>query len=743
MGRTTCLAPQPVTEDCSPYTPTPHCACFSATVGCWQQVRTQTPLIRNLQQSSSPTDLQLLSSVAGPLQSATVVGHRAEHFLCMQTFSGVASSCAVVLFVRRPSWPRWPPHGLLGVASLLTLSLHSKLHIFFALLAMTSASASVAIADVTIDACVAQNSIAKPSLAPDMQSLCGLCSSIGALLGFSISGILVHAIGSQVHKKFLQAGKSMWSTLKCPEVWRPCVYMYMSFALSLNIQEGMFYWYTNPKEGPSFSQGIRQNQILLSTWYQSKDSRSVSSAFVHPPLGSRSAPLACSTPPALARSRSAPPALGRYRSAPPVLSSRRKERPVRRKERPVRRKERPVAIPFFDRLPSTPLLLHDVSLRRPSPPGFSGRPGVSGRFVFHGGCRGHRTRILRCPLRQLDLRNTRSSTQIYELTRHVLELKQGTLTVSAYYSEFERLYQELEYFNIFTAACTAVAQALQKDKNRFRVHVFLMGLNMEFEAVRLHVLHREILSSLREAFSMLLIDENCRRSLGSSTDHSALAGISRGPPSVCSHCGKKDHTKDVCFRLHPHLAPPGRGSTARGIGGHRDGGRPTGLSSAHGVSSSPSEWIIDSGATNHMTDSASGFTSYTSLSGRGKVIVVNGSLSSIAGKGTVACSPDLSLSSVLHVPHFLAIFSPLTTALNCSVIFFPDVCVFRDLDTKWTLDSDRNVDGLYLLNQSLSPSALSSARSLTLHDIRRWHQHLDHPSALYLTKMFSVFNRLI
>lgn len=176
--------------------------------------------------------------------------------------------------------------GLLGVASLLTLSLHSKLHIVFALLAMTSASASVAIADVTIDACVAQNSIAKPSLAPDMQSLCGLCSSIGALLGFSISGILVHAIGSQgvigllsipsllvfsvgilikeppttnfayseVHKKFLQAGKSMWSTLKCPEVWRPCVYMYMSFVLSLNIQEGMFYWYTNPKEGPSFSQ---------------------------------------------------------------------------------------------------------------------------------------------------------------------------------------------------------------------------------------------------------------------------------------------------------------------------------------------------------------------------------------------------------------------------------------------------------------------------------------------------------
>ena len=88
--------------------------------------------------------------------------------------------------------------GLLGILSMLTLSLHSKLHVIFALLAMTIGSAGVAIADVTVDACVAQNSINHPSLAADMQSLCGLSSSIGRLLGFSISGLLVHAIGSQV-----------------------------------------------------------------------------------------------------------------------------------------------------------------------------------------------------------------------------------------------------------------------------------------------------------------------------------------------------------------------------------------------------------------------------------------------------------------------------------------------------------------------------------------------------------------
>ncbi|KAJ0965778.1 hypothetical protein J5N97_026916 [Dioscorea zingiberensis] len=160
------------------------------------------------------------------------------------------------------------------------------LHVFFALLALTVGSAGVAISDVTIDACVAQNSISHPTLAADMQTLCGFSASIGRLLGFSISGLLVHAIGSQgvlgllsipaalvfsvgillkeihtpnfsygqVHEKFLQASRSMWTTLKYPYVWRPCLYMYVSLALSLKIQEGMFYWYTDKNSGPSFSQ---------------------------------------------------------------------------------------------------------------------------------------------------------------------------------------------------------------------------------------------------------------------------------------------------------------------------------------------------------------------------------------------------------------------------------------------------------------------------------------------------------
>ncbi|KAJ0090703.1 hypothetical protein Patl1_12606 [Pistacia atlantica] len=168
--------------------------------------------------------------------------------------------------------------GFLGVTSMLVLSLHQNLHLVLAVLSLTAASAGIAIADVTIDACVAHNSISHPSLASDMQSLCSLCAAIGALVGYSISGIFVHLIGPkgvyglmtipsglvflvgillnepQVNQKFLDAGKAMWTTLKFPLVWRPCLYMYLSFALSLHIHEGLFYWYTDSKAGPAFSQ---------------------------------------------------------------------------------------------------------------------------------------------------------------------------------------------------------------------------------------------------------------------------------------------------------------------------------------------------------------------------------------------------------------------------------------------------------------------------------------------------------
>lgn len=81
---------------------------------------------------------------------------------------------------------------------MLFLSLHEKLHIGLALLSLMAGNAGGAIADVTVDACIAHQSVTHGSLAPHMQSLCSMSSSIGALIGYSLSGVFLHLIGPKV-----------------------------------------------------------------------------------------------------------------------------------------------------------------------------------------------------------------------------------------------------------------------------------------------------------------------------------------------------------------------------------------------------------------------------------------------------------------------------------------------------------------------------------------------------------------
>ncbi|KAK7383382.1 hypothetical protein VNO78_29060 [Psophocarpus tetragonolobus] len=178
--------------------------------------------------------------------------------------------------------------GLIGTVSASTLALAGNLAALAALLCFLGVSASLAIADVTIDACIARSSIEVRDLAPDLQSLCGLCSGAGALLGYLASGFFVHRLGPQESLGLLALSpaltivlgfviyenrttgfhaekkqvmeivgmkiRSMYQTIMYPQVWKPSLYMFLALALNVSIHEGHFYWYTDPKAGPSFSQ---------------------------------------------------------------------------------------------------------------------------------------------------------------------------------------------------------------------------------------------------------------------------------------------------------------------------------------------------------------------------------------------------------------------------------------------------------------------------------------------------------
>ena len=100
------------------------------------------------------------------------------------------------------------------------------------------------------------------------------------------------------------------------------------------------------------------------------------------------------------------------------------------------------------------------------------------------------------------------------------------------------------------------------------------------------------------------------------------------------------------------------------------------------VSSSSSEWVIDSGATDHMTGNSSLFSTFQSHPSTSSVTLADGSQSCVIESGTIFPTPSLPLSSVLSLLDFsfnLISVSKLTQALKCYISFFPIFFSFRIL----------------------------------------------------------------
>ena len=118
-------------------------------------------------------------------------------------------------------------------------------------------------------------------------------------------------------------------------------------------------------------------------------------------------------------------------------------------------------------------------------------------------------------------------------------------------------------------------------------------------------------------------------------------------------------------------------------------------------SSSTPTWVIDSGATDHVTGMWSIFHLYVQSS-NGRIRIANGTFTQVAGEGSIDVLPNLSLASVLHVPQFsfnnLVSFRSLTKTHNCSVAFCPSHCVFQDLRTRQKIDGGHESNGLYILD---------------------------------------------
>ncbi|RVW87882.1 Retrovirus-related Pol polyprotein from transposon RE1 [Vitis vinifera] len=241
----------------------------------------------------------------------------------------------------------------------------------------------------------------------------------------------------------------------------------------------------------------------------------------------------------------------------------------------------------------------------------------------------------------------------------------------------------------------------------------------------------------------------------------------------CDYCKKPGHYKETCWKLHgkpadwkpkPRFDRDGRAHVAANsestsvpepspfnkeqmemlqkLLSQVGSGSTTGVAfTANRGGMRP--WIVDTGASDHMTGDAAILQNYKPSNGHSSVHIADGSKSKIAGTGSIKLTKDLYLDSVLHVPNLdcnLLSISKLARDLQCVTKFYPNLCVFQDLKSGKMIGSAELCSGLYLLHvansqtkslkqvaYSLRPHTLAN-ENLQVYIRRRKRQELEHGS---------------
>ncbi|KAM1627395.1 hypothetical protein ACFX1R_017067 [Malus domestica] len=145
-------------------------------------------------------------------------------------------------------------------------------------------------------------------------------------------------------------------------------------------------------------------------------------------------------------------------------------------------------------------------------------------------------------------------------------------------------------------------------------------------------------------------------------------------------------------------------------------------------------WIIDSGATDHITSSPTSLTRCLKSVNLPPVQMPSGQTAPITSIGNLSLNSSVHLQDVLCVPTFkvdLMSVSKVTSAMACSVTFFPYWCILQDLATKKTIGLGKQRGGLYYLVALLSDRSTPSVKpscSLVTSSTELWHRRLGHIS---------------
>ena len=168
---------------------------------------------------------------------------------------------------------------------------------------------------------------------------------------------------------------------------------------------------------------------------------------------------------------------------------------------------------------------------------------------------------------------------------------------------------------------------------------------------------------------------------------------------------------------------------------------------AHAALYNPNAWLLDSGATHHLTSDLNNLALHQPYAGGDEVAIADGTglkITHIGSASLPAASKTLKLQDILCVPsvnkNLISVYR-LCNANQVSVEFFPASFQVKDLSTGVQLLQGRTKDDLYEWPVSLTqPKASYVSYPDTKTSFAQWHQRLAHPSSSILKAVVSHFS---
>ncbi|KAL0412449.1 UNVERIFIED_CONTAM: Retrovirus-related Pol polyprotein from transposon RE2 [Sesamum radiatum] len=133
-------------------------------------------------------------------------------------------------------------------------------------------------------------------------------------------------------------------------------------------------------------------------------------------------------------------------------------------------------------------------------------------------------------------------------------------------------------------------------------------------------------------------------------------------------------------------------------------------------------WIIDSGATAHMCNNVQLFRDLRPLSCTSSISLPDDSKQPVTHCGSIVLSDHITLTHVLHVPHFkynLLSVNRLSSSSHIEFIFSSSRCLLQDQRTKRVLAVGKLIGKLYILDtDSFNPDMVLAQFSMNIKVVR-------------------------